>query len=260
VQTFKLILEYDGTGFAGWQAQAGDCRTVQGVLEAAIERVCGERVRVAGAGRTDAGVHAEGQVASLSLTTRLLPGELERALNAVLPDDLVVIALEPMPPGFHARRDAVSKLYRFAIWNGARRSALRARSFHAVPIPLDVVAMREAARALEGTHDFACFQSVGSSVATRVRTLLRVEVIGSPGGEIAIEVEGTGFLRHMVRALAGTLVEVGSGKRPASSIASLLAARNRGEAGPTAPARGLTLVRVDYGNRRDARRLGGPPA
>jgi tRNA pseudouridine38-40 synthase len=260
VQTFKLILEYDGTGFAGWQAQAGDCRTVQGVLETAIERVCGERVRVAGAGRTDAGVHAEGQVASVSLATRLLPAELERALNAVLPDDLAVIALETMPADFHARRDAVSKLYRFAIWNGARRSALRARSFYAVPIPLDLAAMREAAGALEGTHDFACFQSVGSSVATRVRTLLRVEVIGSPGGEIAIEVEGTGFLRHMVRALVGTLVEVGSGKRPASSMASLLAARNRGEAGPTAPARGLTLVRVDYGNRRDARRLGGSTA
>ena len=260
MQTLKLILEYDGTEFAGWQAQAGGCRTVQGVLEAAIERVCGERVRIVGAGRSDAGVHAEGQVASLSLGTRLLPGKLERALNAVLPDDLVVVGLEPMPSGFDARRDAVSKLYRYAIWNGARRSALRARSFHTVPIPLDVAAMREAAGALEGTHDFACFQSAGTSVATRVRTLLRVAVIGAPGAEIAIEVQGTGFLRHMVRALVGTLVEVGRGKRPAASMAALLAARNRGEAGPTAPARGLTLVRVDYGNRRDPRRLEGPPA
>ncbi|UCE86477.1 MAG: tRNA pseudouridine(38-40) synthase TruA [Deltaproteobacteria bacterium] len=261
MQTFKLILEYDGTDFAGWQSQAAGRRTVQGVLEAAIARVCGaRRIRLVGAGRTDAGVHAEGQVASVSLATRLLPEELARALNAVLPDDLAVVGLMAMPGAFHARRDAVSKLYRYRIWNGARRSALRARTAYAVPVPLDVAAMREAARALEGTHDFAGFQSTGSSATTTVRTLLRLDVCGAPGDEIAIEVEGTGFLRHMVRALVGTLLEVGSGKRPAESMSVLLAARDRGQAGPTAPARGLTLVRVDYGNPRDPDRLAVPPA
>ncbi len=251
MQTFKLTLEYDGTDFAGWQAQAPGRRTVQGALGDAIEKVCGTRAPVTGAGRTDAGVHAEAQVASVRLHTRLAPDELLRALNAVLPGDLVVLDLERVPDGFDARRDARSKRYRYAIWNGAQRSASRARTSHAVPVPLDVEAMRAAARALAGTHDFACFRSTGSGVRSTERTLHRVDVRGAPGEEIAIEIEGTGFLRHMVRAIAGTLIEIGLGKRDPGSIPTLLAGRERGAAGPTAPARGLTLVQVDYGNPRD---------
>ncbi len=241
----RLVLEYDGTDFAGWQAQVGR-RTVQGALEAAIERVTGARVRVVGAGRTDAGVHAEGQVASVGLATRLAPAELQRALNAVLPRDVAVVRLASAPEGFHARRDAASKLYRYTVWNGRSPSPLRTRRAHWVRAELDLEAMRRAARALEGRHDFAAFQATGSQVGTTVRTLARLEWRGRVGRELRLEVEGSGFLRHMVRTLAGTLLEVGRGRRRATSMRALLRARDRSRAGPTAPARGLTLVRVRY--------------
>jgi tRNA pseudouridine38-40 synthase len=244
--TFRLTLEYDGAGFEGWQAQRQGRRTVQATLESALARVTGQRVRVAGSGRTDAGVHAEGQVASVSIETALPPERLRGALNGVLPRDLVVLALESAPEGFDARRSAVSKLYRYSLWNGPSRSPLREARALCLRRPLDVAAMREAAQALLGTHDFASFQAAGSSVTTTVRTLLAVEVRGEAGGAIELLFEGTGFLRHMVRNLVGTLIEVGSGQRPASQLPVLLAARDRGRAGPTAPARALTLVRVAY--------------
>lgn len=246
---FKLTLEYDGTGFEGWQVQAGGRRTVQGALEEAIGRVTGARAAVTGAGRTDAGVHAEGQVASAAVETRLPPAELQRALNAVLPEDVAVIGLAAAPDGFHARRDARWKVYRYAIWNGPQRSPLRARTHLRVGARLDLAAMRDAAATLVGTHDFASFQAAGSSVASTVRTLARVEVRGAERGDVAIEVQGSGFLRHMVRTLAGTLIEVGTGKRPPGSMPAVLAARRRAAAGPTAAARGLTLVRVEYAAR-----------
>jgi len=244
--TFRLTLEYDGAAFQGWQAQAGEVRTVQGVLEAAIARVSGERVRVQGSGRTDAGVHAEGQAASVRLATALPPERLQRALNGVLPPDLAVRDLRVAPAGFDARRSARSKLYRYALWNGPVRSPLRAARAFCLPQRLDVEAMREAARALVGTHDFRSFQAAGSSVATTVRTLLRLEIRGAPGRALALDFEGTGFLRHMVRNLVGTLVEVGTGQRAAGQMPALLAARDRSRAGRTAPAHGLTLLRVRY--------------
>ncbi|MDX1649490.1 MAG: tRNA pseudouridine(38-40) synthase TruA, partial [Myxococcota bacterium] len=176
---------------------------------------------------------------------------LARAANAHLPRDLAVRAARVVPDGFHARRDATGKLYRYAIWNGPQRSPLRSRRFHFESTPLDLEAMRAAARALAGRHDFASFQAAGSSVATTVRRLRRVELTGAPCDEIRVELEGDGFLRHMVRNLVGTLLEVGLGRRPADSLGEVLAARRREAAGPTAPARGLTLVRVEYGNRRD---------
>jgi tRNA pseudouridine38-40 synthase len=246
VTRFRLTLEYDGTDFRGWQAQAEGARTVQGVLEAAARDLFGAPVSVSGAGRTDAGVHAEGQVASFAVDTRLAPRAVHRALDQRLPDDLAVVACEAVPDAFDPRRDAVSKCYRYVIWNGPARSPLRRRRAHAVPEPLDVAAMTRAARAFEGEHDFASLQSTGSSVRTTVRTVLGCRVTGRAGGEIAVEVEGTGFLRHMVRTLAGTLIEVGQGRRPEGSIPALLDARDRARAGPTAPAAGLTLVAVRY--------------
>jgi tRNA pseudouridine38-40 synthase len=244
--TFRFTLEYDGTDFEGWQSQPEGHRTAQDTLETALRRITGKEVRVTGAGRTDAGVHAEGQVASAEIETPMACSELQRALNTVLPRDLAVVGLDEQPDGFHAQHDARSKLYRYRIWNGSCPSPLRCRRSHWLRAPLDVAAMGEAGRCFEGRHDFSSLQAVGSSVSGTVRTLHRVEVTGSPGGEICVEVEGSGFLRHMVRNLAGILLEVGRGRLAPASVPSLLAARDRGAAPSTAPAQGLTLVRVDY--------------
>jgi tRNA pseudouridine38-40 synthase len=191
-------------------------------------------------------VHAEGQVAGAWVETELSPPQLARALNGVLPPDLAVVACEPAPEGFHPRYAARAKLYRYRIWNGACRSPLRQARVHWVRTPLDVAAMRAAAALRVGTHDFASFQAAGSDVATSVRSLTRLEVSGEAGGDVEIEVQGDGFLRHMVRILAGTLIDVGLGRRAATSIPALLAARDRSRAGRTAPAQALTLVRVEY--------------
>lgn len=244
--TFRLTLEYDGSGFQGWQVQPGGRRTVQGALEAAVQQVTSERVRVAGSGRTDAGVHAEGQVASLVLAEPVEPERLRQALNGVLPEDVAVLALEPAPEGFDARRSARGKLYRYRVWNGATRSPLRAARTLWVRRPLDAIAMAKAMEAFAGTHDFASFQAAGSDVTETVRTLLRVGLEGRAGDELRLHFEGTGFLRHMVRNLMGTLLEVGLCKRDPGEMASLVAARDRRLAGPTAAAHALSLVRVDY--------------
>jgi len=254
VPNFRLTLEYDGTGFSGWQVQAGAVRTLQGELEAAVLRVTGVRVRAHGAGRTDAGVHAEGQVANLKLETALAAPALQRALNAVLPPDLAVVMAEVVADEFHARYHARAKLYRYRLWNGTHPSPLRAARAWWVKPALDVAAMASAGALLLGTHDFACFQDMGSEVESTVRTLTRCDVLGTPGlpgpgarGEVEIHVEGSGFLRHMVRILVGTLVQVGTGRREPGSLPAVLAARDRSAAGPTAPPQGLSLVRVEYG-------------
>ncbi len=255
VPTFRFVLEYDGTDFAGWQAQAPGARTVQGVFEEALRGVTGEAVRVVGAGRTDAGVHAEGQLASARLETHLGAATLARALNAVLPADLAVRSAREADAGFHAMRCARGKVYRYRVWNGPVRSPLRERTHAWVRSPLDLAAMARACSVLVGRHDFAAFESRSRehdarASRTTVRTLHRVEVQGDPGGEVAVEFEGDGFLRYMVRSLVGTLLEVGRGVRPDDDLARILAARSRREAGPTAPAKGLTLVRVDTSTGR----------
>ena len=244
--TFRLTLEYDGTDFAGWQSQRQGERTVQDTLAAALAEIAGQPVRVLGAGRTDAGVHAEGQVAAAAFATRLDAGTLARALNAKLPADLTVVGASLAADGFDPRREARGKLYRYALWNGSAPSPLRRRRFHHVREPLDVAAMASAATALVGRHDFASFRAAGSPAAATTRTLERAAVEGEARGEIRFELEGDGFLRHMVRNIVGTLLEVGLGRRASGSLPALLAARDRGAAGPTAPACGLTLVRVDY--------------
>lgn len=246
MRTFRFILEYDGTDFAGWQSQRGSLRTVQDCLADALERITGSQVRVTGSGRTDSGVHAAAQVASCRMETRLETGELQRALNATLPHDLAVLQVDPVADDFDPRRGARSKLYRYRIWNGGTRSPLRTRRATWVPEPLDLDAMRRAAVALEGTHDFASFQAAGSDVASTVRTLSRIELRGQSGAEIEIDFEGTGFLRYMVRNLTGTLLEIGRGRRSPEDIPRILAACDRSQADRTAPAAGLTLVRVDY--------------
>jgi len=245
VRTLKLTLSYDGTRLVGWQRQA-EGESVQGVLEDALARFEGGPVTVHGAGRTDAGVHALGQVASVEVTFAHDVATLTRALNAQLPEDVRVLSVEEAAPGFHARFSARAKTYRYCIRNGAVASPFeRAYVWH-VPQPLDVDAMQQAASRLLGRHDFSTFRSIGTDVPDAVRTLRTSDVAGDAGSLVTYEVSGDGFLRHMVRAIVGTLVEVGRGWRDPAQMDALLQARDRARAGATAPPQGLFLVRVDY--------------
>lgn len=253
---WRLVVEYDGSAFAGWQRQAGGMRTVQGVLEETLARLATSRVAVIGAGRTDAGVHAEGQVANARAATRLAPDELLRAWNALLPPDVAILRLCRAPDDFHARRAARSKLYVYRLWTAEQRSPLRRRRMLWKRPPLDLDGLRAAAALLEGTHDFASFCAAGGDAHGTVRTVTRAEWIGAVGGELRFEIEGTGFLRHMVRNLVGSLLEVGRGRRPPEWIGELLEVRDRRGAGPTAPPHGLTLVAVDDGFPEGIQALG----
>jgi tRNA pseudouridine38-40 synthase len=262
-RTIGLTLAYEGTAFAGWQRQP-DRRTVQEVVELALESIDERPVAVVGAGRTDAGVHALGQVASATVRTALSPDVLQRALNARLPDDVRAVSVCDMPAGFDARHDARAKTYHYALATGPPPSPFVRRLVWHVPRRLDVGAMQAAAGRLVGEHDFAAFQSAGSDVETSVRRLLRSAIVESPPrttrGRLGAaddpacdesrllhyRVTGTGFLRHMVRTIVGTLVEIGSGRRPPDDVIRILESRDRRRAGATAPPHGLTLMRVHY--------------
>ena len=251
VRTIKLTLAYDGTAYVGWQRQATGV-SVQGLLESALAPFEGGPVPVVGAGRTDAGVHALGQVASFPLLHAIGPDALVRALNARLPADVRALGGEDAPPGFHARRDARHKTYRYRLLNGPVAGPLEARFAWHVPEPLDIAALVDALRRVEGTHDFAAFQASGSSARTSVRRVLRATASLAPaadpgGGEVVtIELTADGFLRHMVRNIVGTVVEVGRGRRAPACMEVVLAGRDRSAAGATAPPQGLCLVRVAY--------------
>lgn len=242
MKNYRLVIGYDGTDFRGWQRQP-DSRTVQGVLEEAVFKVTRKRTVVHGAGRTDAGVHALGQVASIRGVFKLTDEVLFRALNAVLPADIRVFSLGEAPPGFHARRSARSKLYRYRIVHAPQASPLDRRYVLHWPYPLKLGAMREAARLFVRTADFTAFSS--NRDRSPVRTVTRSELRRS-GDEIVYTVEAQGFLRYMVRTIVGTLLEVGRGRIRPADIEAIFGNRDRSLAGPTAPARGLTLVRVDY--------------
>jgi tRNA pseudouridine38-40 synthase len=242
MKNYRLVIGYDGTDFRGWQRQP-DGRTVQGVLEEAVFKVTRKRTVVHGAGRTDAGVHALGQVASIRGVFKLTDEVLFRALNAVLPADVRVFSLGEAPPGFHARRSARSKLYRYRIVHAPQASPLDRRYVLHWPYPLKLGAMREAARLFVRTADFTAFSS--NRDRSPVRTVTRSELRRS-GDEIVYTVEAQGFLRYMVRTIVGTLLEVGRGRIRPADIEAIFGNRDRSLAGPTAPARGLTLVRVDY--------------
>lgn len=245
MRTLKLTLAYDGTRFIGWQRQA-EGESVQGALEHALARFEGAPVTAHGAGRTDAGVHALGQVATVQLTCRHDTATLIRALNAQLPEDIRVLAIEDVAPDFHARFSARSKTYRYQIRNAPIASPFeRAYVWH-LPERLDMSALMGAAAALVGTHDFAAFQSAGTETSTTIRTVTRSVAVCDTSGLLTYEIEGDGFLRHMVRAIVGTLAEVGRAARPADNMAVLLRGGLRSEAGATAPPHGLFLVRVGY--------------
>lgn len=247
-EVLAMRVAYDGTGFAGWQRQPA-APTVQQAIESALATVHGVpagRVALVGAGRTDAGVHALGQVASWRAPSARAPEVLHAALARLLPPEIRVLALRRMPPSFHARRSALGKVYRYRLVHGRPALPFEVRWCWPVPRPLDLEAIRGAARALEGRHDFASFAGAGSPVRTTVRTIRRIEVIERNAGGVDIDVEGDGFLYRMVRTLVGLLVEIGAGRRPAHDAARVLAARDRRAAGPPAPAAGLCLQRVLY--------------
>ena len=244
--TFKITLAYDGTDFVGWQRQATG-RSVQGLVEDALTHLAGSEVAVAGAGRTDAGVHALGQVASFSLERIIDAAVVARALNARLPPTVRVTAAECVADGFHARFGARSKTYRYRIWNARLASPFELRYAWHVFAPLDREAMDRAARLLEGAHDFAAFQTTGGSVRTTARVMTESRISAPTADLITYDITGNGFLRYMVRAIVGTLVEVGRGQRGPESLAAVLESRDRGQAGPTAPPEGLFLVGVEYG-------------
>jgi tRNA pseudouridine38-40 synthase len=246
--TFKLTLAYDGTEFAGWQRQP-ERRTVQGELEVAIERITQRHSKCIASGRTDAGVHALGQVVSFTSETQLPPAVLTKALNAELPEDMLVFEVTEVSVGFHALRDALRKRYRYVIEDGRNRDLFDRKYVWHVYQRLDVEAMKLAALPLVGTHDFASFETSGSPRLTTVRTVLDLVVerrAGELTDRIVIEVEADGFLYNMVRNIVGTLVAVGKGKEPPTWPAAVLALRDRTKAGMTAPPQGLFLVGVEY--------------
>jgi tRNA pseudouridine38-40 synthase len=239
---YRARVEYDGTDFAGYQAQAR-ARTVQGELEAALARLSGgRRVRVDAAGRTDAGVHATGQVIAFTYTGSLSATDLARAVDALLPSDVAIRDLRRVPEGFHPRHAARYREYRYTVWNGPR-SPLRERTSLAVRVPLDTTAMARAAAVLEGRHDFSAF---GAADAQPVRTLHRVRVRRT-GSLVTIDVRGDAFLRGMVRRIAAALLLVGRGERDEEAVGAALASRGPAFGGASAPAKGLCLRRVALG-------------
>jgi tRNA pseudouridine38-40 synthase len=257
--TFKITLAYDGTDYVGWQRQAGGV-SIQALIEEAAGELDEGAVVVTGAGRTDAGVHAAGQVASFSIRRAIGAQALVRALNARLPGAVRVLAAQEVPATFHPRFQARAKTYRYRIWNGEVLSPFERRYVWHVVRALDVGAMAAAAHLLEGRHDFAAFQAAGGRPHSSERVIFssKISIPQDParalleppslraGGIIVYEISGSGFLRHMVRTIVGTLVEVGCGRRAPEWVGDVLASRDRGKAGPTAPATGLVLTSVEY--------------
>ena len=242
---YRMLLEYDGTDYSGWQLQP-DARTVQGVLETALATVLRHPVRVAASGRTDAGVHALGQVATFRTEHTIDGRELRRSLNALTPPDVAVREIALVADGFDARRHAAARVYEYRIWTQPWRSAFWHRFTWHVPRALDLVAMRFAAGAFVGEHDFGAFRASDCDADHPVRRVVHSGFTEAEG-LCVYRIEANAFLKHMVRAIVGTLVEVGAGQRGADDVAAVLAGRDRKRAGQTAPPQGLVLVAVRYG-------------
>ena len=245
MQNFKLTIEYDGSAYCGWQRQADD-PTLQGTIETALATMTGQPITLIGSGRTDAGVHAYGQVASFSCATRLTPEMFQKGLNSLLPRDIVITDCCAVAAKFHARFDVQSKVYHYRILNRPLPAAIgRLYAWH-VPYPLDLDAMQRACRHLVGTHDFKAFQGAGSPRPHTTRQVFQADLIPEPGDGLTFVIEGNGFLKFMVRNIVGTLVQVGQGKMAADDVLNILLSRDRRRAGITAPAHGLFLMQVKY--------------
>ncbi len=240
----KLTLEYDGSNYSGWQLQPRH-DSIQGRIETALERIFAAPVRVFGSGRTDAGVHARGQVASISIPRPFDPAELQRALNSLLPADIVVLDISPAPDNFDPRRAAHSRVYEYRVLNRKIASAFEYRYSWLVRDALDLTAMNCAARIFVGEHDFAAFRSLGTDVTTTVRRVISSEWTRD-GDVFLYRVEANSFLRHMVRAMVAAMVDVGRGKLTSDKFATILDGLDRHAAPANAPPGGLYLVEVRY--------------
>ncbi len=245
MKNVKIIIEYDGTDYHGWQCQA-NLPTVQQTIEDAIRKITGEDVKITGSGRTDAGVHAIGQVANFFTEARMDPETLRKALNSTLPRDISIIEAREVPDGFHAQFSSRSKVYEYRIFNRSHPPALQRNRVWHVQDKLDTRKVREAAAYLEGTHDFSVFATADITVKTTVRTVKRVHVRKTREGTILIEIEADGFLKRMVRMITGTLVEAGKGKLTPEGFAQILAEGQKTKNVFTAPPQGLFLKKVVY--------------
>jgi len=253
MRNIKLTIEYDGTNYAGWQVQARvqktehrvQKKTIQETIEKTLRKILQKRIKIIGSGRTDAGVHAQAQVANFKTASKITLEKLKRALNGNLPEDIKIIKIEEVTLDFHSRFYAKSKLYRYTILNRTHPSAFLRNTTYFYPHPLDSKLMQEEARPLLGRHNFSAFQACGSSVKDSVRTIKKVQ-IKKEGDLIYVDIEADGFLYNMVRNIVGTLIEIGRGKLPEGSAKKILLARNRKFAGPTLPAKGLCLLEVKY--------------
>ena len=244
MRRIKLIVAYDGTDYCGWQIQPNGI-TVEEVLNRALSRLTGEEIRVIGASRTDAGVHARGNIAVLDTASTIPAERFAYAVNPLLPEDIVVVKSEEVPQDWHPRYQNSVKTYEYRILNREMPDPLKRKYTWHVSFPLDIDKMREAAEHLKGQHDFRSFCSVHTAVKTTVRTIYTLDIVKS-GDEIIIRISGNGFLYNMVRIIAGTLAEVGRGFRTPEDVRDLLTAKEREQAGATAPPQGLTLIRIEY--------------
>ncbi|MCJ7747069.1 MAG: tRNA pseudouridine(38-40) synthase TruA [Desulfobacterales bacterium] len=245
MRNIRLLIEYNGTNYQGWQVQPKG-PTIQGMVEEKLALITGEAVHLIGSGRTDSGVHAFGQVANFKTKSQLNIHSIQKALNSLLPPDIMIRRAEEVEEGFDARKQSKSKVYEYRILNRELRSAFDHEYAWHIPQKLDFEEMRKATRILIGEHDFSSFRSVGSPTRTAIRRVIRAEWKRGRDGFIRFEVEANGFLKQMVRAMVGTLVEVGKGKIDSEEFRKILDSRNRKEAGPTAPAHGLFLKEVKY--------------
>ena len=244
MRRIKLIVAYDGTDYCGWQIQPNGI-TVEEVLNRALSRLTGEEIRVIGASRTDAGVHARGNIAVLDTASTIPAERFAYAVNPLLSEDIVVVKSEEVPQDWHPRYQNSVKTYEYRILNREMPDPLKRKYTWHVSFPLDIDKMREAAEHLKGQHDFRSFCSVHTAVKSTVRTIYTLDIVKS-GDEIIIRISGNGFLYNMVRIIAGTLAEVGRGFRTPEDVRDLLTAKEREQAGATAPPQGLTLIRIEY--------------
>ena len=245
MRNFKIVIQYEGTKYQGWQRQESTGNTIQGKFEAILSKMTGSKVQIDGSGRTDAGVHAYGQVANFKIDTQMSAQEILEYINRYLPEDIGVIEIKEMSERFHSRLNAVGKTYRYRIWNSELPCVFDRRYVSEFPQKLDVEAMKKAAAYCIGKHDFKAFTSNKKSKKSTVRTIEAIE-IERIGSEIVITYKGDGFLYHMVRILTGTFIEVGQGMRRPEEMERLIASGTREMAGALAPAKGLALMEVRY--------------